>query len=125
MAFVGLGINLQQLPVSTIAVELGWTTDFICLVGLERSFGEIWTQLIHQAIATAGHATVVTGLIIIIGVIFWNFSSIKFQADMGPLFSLVTLFHLSGTMILLPAMIKIMRPKFIMKEFVKKGGEMN
>ena len=68
---------------------------------------------IKEAISTAGNAIVLTGFIIIAGVVFWNFSDIKFQADMGLLLSIVTFFHLLGTLLLLPALVRIIKPKFI------------
>ena len=118
MAFAGLGINLQTLPVPTIAVGLGIDYGLYLLSRMREEYRGDLDAAIAESIATAGHATVVCGLIIIISVIFWNFSDIKFQADMGLLFSLVTLFHLLGTMILLPALVKIIKPKFIMARFL-------
>ena len=72
---------------------------------------------------TTGKAVAFTAFTVIFGVVFWVFSNIKFQADLGLLLSIVTLFHLLGTIILLPALVVITKPKFITRNNfeVQKG----
>lgn len=115
MSVQGIGINLQSLPVSTIAIGIGVDYGIYLLSRIKEEYTKIGDLdgAIKQAVATAGNAVVLTGLIIIAGVVFWSVSDIKFQADMGLLLSVVTVFHLLGTLFLLPAMIQLIKPKFI------------
>jgi predicted RND superfamily exporter protein len=69
---------------------------------------------ISEAVRTAGNAVTITALLIIVGVIFWVISYIKFQADMGLLLAVVTFFHLLCTLFLLPVLVRIIKPKIIM-----------
>jgi len=102
MAVQGIGINLQSLPVSTIAIGIGVDYGIYLLSRIKEEYGNIGNLdgAIKEAISTAGNAIVLTGFIIIAGVVFWNFSDIKFQADMGLLLSIVTFFHLLGTLLI-------------------------
>jgi predicted RND superfamily exporter protein len=115
MAVQGIGINLQSLPVSTIAIGVGVDYGIYLLSRIKEEYTRLGDldAAIKEAIATAGNAVVLTGLIIIAGVAFWTLSEIKFQADMGLLLSVVTVFHLLGTLFLLPALIQLIKPKFI------------
>ncbi len=117
MAIQSIGINLQSLPVSIIAIGIGVDYGVYLLSRIREEYGKFGdlNGAIKEAIATAGNAIVLTGIIVIAGVIFWVFSEIKFQAEMGILLSIVTLFHIVGALVLLPAMVQIVRPKFIFK----------
>jgi predicted RND superfamily exporter protein len=118
MATQGIGVNLQTLPVSTIAIGIGVDYGIYLLSRIKEEHGNLGdlNKAIMEAVGTAGNAIVLTGIIIIAGVVFWIFSDIKFQADMGVLLSIVTLFHLLGTLILLPALVRLMKPGFIMRQ---------
>lgn len=115
MSVQSLGINLQTLPVSTIAIGIGVDYGIYLLSRIKEEYNNLENldAAIKEAVRTAGNAIVLTAFIIIAGVIFWSVSDIKFQADMGMLLSVVTIFHLLGTLFLLPAMVQLFKPKFI------------
>ncbi len=117
MAVQGISINLQTLPVSIIAIGIGVDYGVYLLSRIREEYGRAGNlnDAIKEAIGTAGNAIVLTGIIIIAGVVFWNFSDIKFQAEMGLLLSIVTMFHLLGSLLLLPAMVQIIKPRFLMR----------
>ena len=119
MAFANIGITLQTLPVSTIAVGIGVDYGIYLMARIKEAFEEKGDldAAIDEALKTAGNAVTATGLIIIAGVIFWNFSTIKFQADMGLLLSVVTFFHVLGTLLVIPALIRVVKPSFIVRCF--------
>jgi len=121
MGYAGIGLNLQTLPVSTIAVGIGVDYGIYLLSRIKEEtirLGDL-EEGIAEAVRTAGNAITITALIIIAGVAFWFISDIKFQSDMGFLLSLVTFFHLLGTLFFLPTLVFLVKPKFIMK---KAGG---
>lgn len=122
MALAGIGLNLQTLPVSSIAVGVGVDYGVYVLSRIWDEFKEVGDleEAIHNCVATTGVAVTVTGLIIVVGVIFWNFSTIKFQADMGLFLSIVTFFHIAGTLLLIPALVRVIKPRFIMKSYMGK-----
>jgi len=116
MANISLGLNIQTLPVSTIAVGIGVDYGLYLLARIKEEFKGDLDGAIKKALISAGIPIIFTGVIIIAGVFFFNFSKIKFQADMANLFSIVSLFQIIATLILLPALIKVIKPKFILGE---------
>ena len=118
MAVQGISVNLQTLPISIIAIGIGVDYGVYLLSRIREEYARKSNldSAVREAIGTAGNAIVLTAIIIIAGVVFWNFSDIKFQADMGLLLSIVTLFHLLGSLLLLPAMVQIIKPRFLMKK---------
>ncbi len=121
---IGLGIN--TLPVATIAVGIGVDYGIYFLSRMREEYNE--TKDLQAAffitIVTTGKAITFTALTVALGVVFWAFSSLKFQADMGLLLTMVTFFHLIGTLVLLPALVLIVKPKFITGQtrFKKKSN---
>ena len=118
MGFVGLGLNIQTLPVSTIAVGIGVDYGIYLLSRIKEEsvrLGGLEAGIV-EAVRTAGNAITITALIIIAGVAFWFISDIKFQSDMGFLLSLVTFFHLLGTLFFLPTLVYLVKPNYIMKK---------
>jgi len=117
MASQGIGVTLQTLPVSIIAIGIGVDYGVYLLSRMREEYrdsGDL-EQAVKAAIGTSGNAIVLTGVIIISGVFFWVFSEIKFQSEMGVLLSIVTFFHLLGALLLLPAMVQVIRPRFVMR----------
>src|SRR5437667_449349 len=47
--------------------------------------------------------------------IFWWFSDLKFQAEMGLLLALLMLFNTFGGLVIVPAWMKIIRPRFLLR----------
>lgn len=123
MSVQGISINLQTLPISIIAIGIGVDYGVYLLSRIREEYGKSADLdiSIKEAVGTAGNAIILTGIIIISGVFFWNFSDIQFQADMGLLLSIVTVFHLLGSLLLLPAMVQIIKPKFLFKKRVDES----
>ena len=119
MALASVGITLQTLPVSTIAIGIGVDYGIYLMSRIKEEYARLGDMegAIEEAINTCGNAVSVTGLVVIAGVAFWIFSSIKFQADMGILLAIVTFFHILGTLFFIPALVRFFRPKFVLKTF--------
>ena len=117
-AYMGLqdiGLNTNTLPVATIAVGIGVDYGIYFLSRLKEEYpisNDLHTAL-STTLLTTGKAITFTALTVALGVVFWAFSSIRFQAEMGVLLTLVTFFHLLGNLILLSALVAVFKPKFI------------
>ena len=123
MAVSNIGLNLQTLPVSAIAVGVGVDYGVYLIERIRDEYSQVgdMEKAINNTLITTGHALTVTGLIMVMGVIFWNWSTIKFQADMGLFLSIVTLLHIIGTLFIIPALVRVINPSFILKSY--KGKE--
>jgi len=125
-AYMGLkdiGLNINTLPVATIAIGLGVDYGIYFLSRMQEEYrdSEDWQSSFFITLVTTGKAITFTALTVALGVVFWGFSNIKFQADMGMLLTIVTFLHLAGTLILLPALVLIIKPKFITSKKKEKA----
>jgi hypothetical protein len=78
---------------------------------LKEGGGTLKEALI-EAMSTSGKAVFFTGLSLTIGIATWIFSPILMQARLGMLLSFLILFNVIGTLIVLPSMIMIIKPRF-------------
>ena len=117
MGLRGIGINVQTLPVVTVGVGFG--IDFAFYV-VSRAREELATsssveEATMRALATAGKAVTFTALTMIAGILFWTFSDIRFNAEMGLLLALWMAVSFLASVTLLPASLVMFRPKFLMR----------
>jgi len=113
----GIGINVQTLPVVTVGVGFG--IDFAFYV-VSRVREELATRgsvedATREALCTAGKAVTFTALTMIAGILFWSFSSIRFDADMGLLLALWMAVSFLASVTLLPACLVTFQPRFLRK----------
>jgi uncharacterized protein len=113
----GIGINVQTLPVVTVGVGFG--IDFAFYV-VSRVREELATRgsvedATREALRTAGKAVTFTALTMIAGILFWSFSSIRFDADMGLLLALWMAVSFLASVTLLPACLVTFQPRFLRK----------
>jgi predicted RND superfamily exporter protein len=66
-----------------------------------------------KAMSTSGKAVFFTGLTLTIGIATWMCSSILMQVRLGALLGFFILFNAVGTLIITPAMIMTVKPKFL------------
>ena len=71
---------------------------------------------VHEAMVTSGKAVTFTAVTMIISTLFWVTSNIRFNAEMGLLLAIWMGISYVGSQTLLPVLILIFRPKFILKE---------
>lgn len=115
MGLKNIGLNMNTLPVATIAIGIGvdYGIYFLSRVREEYPITENLEEALSTTLRTTGKAITFTALTVALGVVFWAFSSIRFQAEMGMLLTMVTFFHLLGTLFLLAALILVFKPKCI------------
>ncbi len=122
MAVTKMGMTINVLPVASIGAGLGVDYGIYMLsrIGDEFEHTSDLKASIKRTFATTGRAVVVTGLTVIIGIIFWYFSALRFQAEMGFLLAFLLLMNVFGALFLVPALTYLIRPGFILKT-PKKG----
>jgi hypothetical protein len=75
-------------------------------------------EAVDYATATTGKAIIFTATTMVAGTIFWWFSDLKFQAEMGLLLALLMIFNTFGGLVIVPAWVKIVQPNFMTKRRV-------
>jgi len=116
MAIRGIGMNINTLPVASVGIGVG--VDYAIYVAdrIKQEYARrgSYAAAIRRAVTTTGMAVSFTATTLVGGIIFWYFlSSLRFQAEMSLLLSILMVVNMLGAMVLLPAMISILEPKFI------------
>jgi predicted RND superfamily exporter protein len=70
---------------------------------------------VDYATATTGKAIIFTATTMLAGTIFWWFADLKFQAEMGMLLALLMAFNTFGGLVVVPALVKVLRPAFLVR----------
>ncbi len=118
MATLGIGVNINTLPLVTVGVGFG--IDYGLYI-LSRVIEEIRVtgdleESIHIALCTSGKAVSFTAVCMVAGTALWTTSHIRFNAVMGGLLAVWMLISFIASETLLPVIISWFRPKFILKE---------
>ncbi|MGB4344581.1 MAG: MMPL family transporter, partial [Moraxellaceae bacterium] len=106
MVWLGIGIKVATLPVIALGVGIGVDYGLYIFSKLETLLREKNMSLQDAYLATlasTGKAVMFTGVTLSIGVFTWVFSPIKFQADMGMLFTAMLIWNMVGALLLIPA----------------------
>ena len=111
----GIGINVQTLPVITVGVGFGIDFAFyvVSRVREELRGTDSVEAATLAALRTAGKAVTFTALTMIAGILFWTFSSIRFDAEMGLLLALWMAVSFLASVTLLPACLVMFVPRFL------------
>jgi predicted RND superfamily exporter protein len=106
MAHLGIGVKVATLPVIALGVGIGVDYGIYIYSKLAHYLkqGMDLEAAYRETLKTTGKAVAFTGITLAVGVVFWAFSSIKFQADMGILLTFMFLWNMIGALWLLPAL---------------------
>jgi predicted RND superfamily exporter protein len=122
-----IGININTLPVVTVGVGFGidYAIYVVSRIIEELAVGQELQAATHRALVTAGKAVAFTALTLVASVLFWYWSDIRFDAEMGLLLAVWMFVSMLGAMTILPVLIVTFDPKFIRSEtarrFVSRG----
>ena len=110
MAYLGIGVKVATLPVIALGVGIGVDYGIYIYSRLETflRMGMPLQEAYYQTLKSTGKAVFFTGVCLAIGVATWNFSAIKFQADMGLMLTFMFLWNMFGAIWLLPALARFL-----------------
>ncbi|NLH49736.1 MAG: MMPL family transporter [Myxococcales bacterium] len=115
MGALGIGLDVNTLPVVSLGVGLGVDYGLYVIGRMEEEYaisGD-WGIATTRAITTAGKAVFFTATTMVLGMIFWAFSFLRFQAEMGLLLAFWMVISMLGGLILLPTIVYLIKPKFV------------
>jgi predicted RND superfamily exporter protein len=112
-----IDLNVNSLPVAAVGAGVGVDYGIYHFSRMIDAFDEGRTldEAVDYATATTGKAIIFTASTMIAGALFWWFSDLKFQAEMGFLLALLMIFNTFGGLVIVPAWIKTIRPRFFLK----------
>lgn len=121
MAWKGIGMNINTVPVAALGIGLGVDYAFYIAdrIKEEIAAGSTPEHAIHQSLHSAGLGVVITASVLIVSTILWWASSLKFQAEMGLLMAIWLGISATSALFVMPSIIYVSRPEFI---FGRAGG---
>ena len=106
MALVGIGLKVSTLPMVALGAGIG--VDYgIYLFSRMQEFlhqGLTVREAYERTLRVTGASIIFTGITLAIGVATWEFSPLKFQADIGVMLTFMFLVNMLAAIILLPAL---------------------
>ena len=106
MALIGIGLKVSTLPMVALGAGIG--VDYgIYLFSRMQEFlhqGLSVRESYERTLRVTGASIIFTGITLAIGVATWEFSPLKFQADIGIMLTFMFLVNMLAAIILLPAL---------------------
>jgi uncharacterized protein len=115
MALNDIGMNINTVPVVALGIGLGVDYSFYIIDGIKEELEKHDDPLraITKSLHSAGFGVLVTGGTLVVSVMLWTVSSLRFQAEMGLLISLWLFVSAVSALFVMPAMAYVFRPAFI------------
>jgi len=120
MHTLGIGLDINAVIVAVMGVGIGidygiYLLSRICEEYTARDHD--LTAAIQASLTTTGKAIMFTATVMLIGILPWYFlSDLKFMADMGMLLVAIMLINMMLSLIALPLLVWIIKPKFMARE---------
>ena len=117
LGFLKIGLTAEIIPVISLGIGFGDDFGIYILSRIMDEFrkGGEKEKAVLEAMSTSGKAVFFTGLSLTLGIATWIFSPILMQAKLGMLLSFLILFNVVGTLIVLPPMIMLLKPKYLLR----------
>ena len=118
MAWKGIGLNINTLPVVSLGVGLGVDYGLYKVSRIKELIvaGASWEEGIIDGVSSTGQAVFYQAVMMSASVFFWWFSPLRFQAEMGFLLAILMMVNMAVGILLLPALIHMIKPKFISRD---------
>ncbi len=114
MAFMGIGLKVNTLPVVALGVGIGVDYGIYIFSKLQEFLkkGSSLHEAYYATLRITGKAVFFTAITLAVGVGTWMFSDLQFQADMGILLAFMFVLNMLGALLLLPALAFWLMPKY-------------
>ncbi|PHR55522.1 MAG: multidrug transporter [Robiginitomaculum sp.] len=116
MAFKGIGLSVNTLPLTALGIGLGVDYGIYMLDRIREESGLHSSnyEAVREAIKTSGNAIFVTAMTMVLPLVPWfMFSTLRFQAEMGLLLGMVLFLNMVGALVFVPAAVLYLKPKAI------------
>jgi hypothetical protein len=110
-----IDLNVNSLPIAAAGAGVGVDYGIYHFSRMIDAYdeGRSIDEAVDYATATTGKAIIFTASTMLAGTIFWWFADLKFQAEMGLLLALLMLFNVFGGLVIVPAWMKVIQPRFL------------
>jgi len=120
MGFVPIPLTLYTMPVASLGIGIGVDYVIYVLVRIQEEYanksgGDIQQATIN-ALTTTGKAVFYTTMSVVLGVMVFFFSPLKFQFELGSMIGLIIFLNGLGAIALISPIVFLIKPKFIFKQ---------
>jgi len=117
MVIYRIDLNVNSLPIAAAGAGVGVDYGIYHFSRMIDAFdeGRDVDDAVDYATATTGKAIIFTATTMLAATIFWWFADLKFQAEMGMLLALLMAFNTFGGLVVVPALVKVLRPAFLVR----------
>ena len=115
MAYYGIGMNINTLPVVALGIGLGVDYSFYVVDAIREEMhkrGDLKEAITH-ALHSAGMGVVITVLTLVVSVSLWSMSSLRLQSEMAALIAIWLTISAVASLILMPALVYVFKPAFV------------
>ena len=114
MAFMGIGLKVNTLPVVALGVGIGVDYGIYIFSKMQEFLkqGKSLYDAYYNTLRLTGKAVFFTAITLAVGVGTWMFSDLQFQADMGVLLAFMFVLNMLGALLILPALAFWLMPKY-------------
>ena len=125
MHTLGIGLDINAVIVAVMGVGIGIDYGIYLLSRICEEYtahDHDLTVAIRAALTTTGKAIMFTASVMLIGILPWYFlSDLKFMADMGLLLVAIMLINMVLSLVALPLLVWIIKPKFMARDDLVVG----
>ncbi len=125
MSLYGIGLNINTLPVAALGIGVGVDYAFYIAESISDNYvksGDL-RKSIYFGLTNAGRGVFITALAMVSSVALWYFfSSLRFQAEMGLMISLWMSVSAISSLLVIPSMIYVFKPRFLLRRSKREPG---
>jgi len=120
MAINGIGLSISTLPVSASGIGMGVDYGIYLLARCEeekrKDPGISMETALMRTIMSYSKSIIYIAGTLVLGLLVWALSPLKFQAQMGIMLAVVLLFNCLGAVFFVPVLILMFKPKFLTRK---------
>lgn len=120
MALSQIGLSTSTLPVSAAGIGMGVDYGIYLMARLaeekRKNSSITLNDALIRTIQTYGKSIIYIAGTLVLGLLVWILSPLKFQAQMGLMLAVILFLNCLGAVFLVPVLTLIFKPKFIMNE---------
>ncbi|MCX5902368.1 MAG: MMPL family transporter [Proteobacteria bacterium] len=117
MAINQIGLSISTLPVSAAGIGMGVDYGIYLLARVEEEKkldpSITVTEALMRTIRSYSKSIIAIAGTLVIGLLVWTLSGLKFQAQMGLMLAVILFLNCLGAVFLVPVLILLFKPKFL------------
>lgn len=117
MAIFQIGLSISTLPVSAAGIGMGVDYGIYLIARLQeehrRDPSLSLAEALNRTIQTYGKSIIYIAGTLVLGLLVWVFSPLKFQAQMGMMLAVILFLNCLGAIFLVPVLVLLFKPRFL------------